>query len=371
MLAQIQTYFSHFFGKLVALALFLFILTSFNLQILTANAQGTTTPVKTTSPTPDTKSTATSTNLTDKQVNDKIGTLKNCSVDNKSPDYQKKLKEDPTEANNFVFQCLKDIIQIVITISIILAIMRLIFVGIKFLNTFDDGPKLQAELAKAISGFIAGAVILGLFAAIINVINPSALKIDKIFSAQVIADYKCLNKGISDNNANTVNKAGCTDSNSNKPGPSTSKNSYASENILSLLDNKKPTPEQAKEIDTIKAKIKECLTDSNGTDCLPYIQAVEINPSLVVGDYQTLTPRINKDLYASGTYKINTGAEEKTFAGKYTNSANKSESSFVVTYSGDNCKKTPLTDNLSRQEIKSGEQLNFAPCVLTIQYSGK
>ncbi len=373
MIVKIQIYISHYFGKLVSLALILFVLTSFNLQVLTANAQGAVAPIKSVTSTTATKPIVASNNLTDKQVSEKIGALKNCSVDNKSADYQKKLKEDPTEANNFIFQCLKDIIQIVITISVILAIMKLIFVGIKFLNTFGDEKSLTTELSNTISGFVVGAIILGLFAAIINVINPSALKIDKIFSAQVIADYKCLNKGITDKNAATVNKSNCK----NYEQGNSETGVVTGASIKTLFDETKPSEDQKKEKLRIVEEVKKCLSNSSivlataqeVNNCKPYLKFYAENPNqesfknLPASSVDSvIPPSYNTDIFANGTYKVITN-DEINVTITYTQIGSKKQQKFTLFYN-DECEKTPFDNEV--KEIAVGGQLNFAPCILTI-----
>jgi hypothetical protein len=190
MTAQIQIHLKHFCSKLITLALLLLMVFSTSFQMIQATAE---TPAPATPPVAAPKPT-TPAKLSATKEDSRIGAITKCSVDKaKNPDA---LKNDPTAANNFIFECLRDIIRIVITISIILAVMNLMWIGIKFLNTFGNGDALTKELSDKITGFVVGAVILGLFATFIQVINPAALKIDKIFSAQVIADYKCLNKGL-------------------------------------------------------------------------------------------------------------------------------------------------------------------------------
>jgi hypothetical protein len=376
MIAQIQTHFSHFISKPVALALFLFILTSFNLQIITANAQPETTPSKpATTDTKATTNTQTTTGkniLTQPQVDDRIGTLKNCTVNAKN---ETELKTDPNAANNFIFKCLKDIIQIVITISVILAVMRLIFVGIQFLNTFGDEGKLQAELAKAITGFIAGAVILGLFATIIQVVNPSALRIDKIFSAQVIADYKCLNKGIGDVKGVVVSGAKTCTSNSQGSGPTTSSGVYTSESIAAVFSNQNPDTAQKAKQNEILQKITECnstlysTSKDDASKCSLFQEYANTNPGILSGASgitdAVVTSNSKQDIFANGNYKI-TKIDTNFVTASYTATGSSKPKNLTLTYDKE-CAKTPFDDiNNNKAEIKAGEQINFAPCVLTI-----
>lgn len=187
MTVKIQTHLTEFLSKVFASTLVLFIVFCSSIQMIQASAQPA-------APAPKPVTTITATKLSPTKEDPRIGAITKCSVDKaKNPEA---LKNDPTAANNFIFECLRDIIRIVITISIILAVMNLMWIGIKFLNTFGNGDALTKELSEKITGFVVGAVILGLFATFIQVINPAALKIDKIFSAQVIADYKCLNKDL-------------------------------------------------------------------------------------------------------------------------------------------------------------------------------
>jgi hypothetical protein len=355
MITQIQTYFSHFLTKLVALALFLFILTSFNLQIITATAQVT-------PPADNTAKPNLSKDFSQGQ-DSRIGTLKNCSVDNKSADYQTKLKTDPTEANTFIFNCLKDIIQIVITISVILAVMRLIFVGIKFLNTFGDEAALQGELSKAITGFVAGAVILGLFATIIQVVNPSALKIDKIFSAQVIADYKCLDKGIGGNKS-----TGCKDTKQGS-GPGVSSEVFTSENIKTVLASTKPE-DKAKQ-DEIKASISKCNSVGNITlasaeealNCNIFQQYASENPNLasVVALDTVLEPNMTGNRFANGTYS-NIIVNGKIITTDYKKIGSDKVKKVVFEYY-EGCEKSPL---LIEKTITSGKPINIGNCNMNI-----
>jgi hypothetical protein len=368
MIAQIQTYFSHFLTKLVALALFLFILTSFNLQVITANAQAGSAPAT------NTGSTAGKNIITQKDVDSRIGSLKNCSVDSPTANPEK-LKTDPNAANEFIFKCLKDIIQIVITISIILAVMRMIFVGIQYLNTFGDDSKLNAELSKAITGFVAGAVILGLFATIIQVINPSALKIDKIFSAQVIADYKCLNKGIGDvKGVKTVGTKGCAN-NSQGSGPTTSDNSTS---ISTLFGLENPTEEQKKEQKRIVDQSVDCLksvafaSSSEFNNCKPYLEALSVKDNKILGQLNSSSGsnvdavfqnEYNTDTFANGTYTVLTNDKDNVTV-KYVQTGTTKEQKFTLFYN-DDCEKTPF-DSGNIKEVKAGGQINFAPCILQI-----
>ena len=358
MIAQIQTCFSHFFSKLVALALFLFILSSFNLQILTANAQAGSTPSVTKPTGLITK------DMTPQQVSDKIGTLKNCSVNQSNGD---SLKTDPNAANEFIFKCLKDIIQIVITISVILAVMRLIFVGIKFLNTFDDGAKLNAELVKAITGFIAGAVILGLFAAIINVVNPSALQINKIFSAQVIADYKCLNKGISDPNANTVDVKKCSNNNQGSgPSKSTTDFRISSTNnteIERILKSDKPEDKIQK--DVITSAIQTCNssiifnTKEQADDCTQYQNVTsQVGNSVDI----VLPPNVSGDAFANGDY-TDIKVEANIVTATYTIGKNSKPKKITFWTSG-SCSDSPFQTTPPPTSIKSAQIINKQGCIL-------
>jgi hypothetical protein len=369
MIAQIQTHLSHFLTKLVALALFLFILTSFNLQIITATAQTGNTPAKpdTTNPTTNTGTTTGKNILTQNEVDSRIGSLKNCTVNEKN---ETELKTDPNAANTFIFKCLKDIIQIVITISVILAVMRLIFVGIKFLNTFDNQDTLNAELSKTITGFVAGAVILGLFATIIQVVNPSALKIDKIFSAQVIADYKCLNKGISDPNAKTVATSGCKD-NKQGSGPGGSNEVFTSESIAATLASTKPEDATAKEL--IGKQISNCNKSENiylsspdeAQKCVIFQQYAASNPKseFINADPvdQPFFSNMTGDKYANGTYNI-TKVDGKVITVEY-QKAGQAKGKTIIFKLGDNCEKSPF---LTEKTITSGKPINLGDCKVEI-----
>jgi hypothetical protein len=206
MTTQIQTFCqlfcSHYLQntrKLLTLAVVFLAIFGFGFQSIVIQAQ---TAAPTTAPTPAAPSKPTTNNATNLGTDTRIGALTQCTVGKattvvngaktKTVITEAELKNKPTAANDFIFGCLKDIIQIVITISVILAVMQLMWTGIKFLNTFGDGAALNKELADKISGFLFGALLLGLFASILQVINPAALRIDKIFSPSVISDYKCL-----------------------------------------------------------------------------------------------------------------------------------------------------------------------------------
>lgn len=373
MIAQIQTYFSYFFGKFIALALFLIILTSFNLQIITATAQatapagngtGTVTP-----PTVDPAKPNLSKDFSQGQ-DSRIGSLKNCSINNKNGD---NLKKDPNAANDFIYNCLKDIIQIIITISVILAVMRLIFIGIKFLNTFGDENALNQELSKSISGFVAGAVILGLFATIIQVVNPSALKIDKIFSAQVIADYKCLNKGIGDvKGVKTVDAKGCTNK-SQGSGPTTSNEVYTSESIKSLFTVEKPTDEQLTKQKEVIAAIKECNknpstisdTAAEAIRCELYQQDFSSIPALNEVSSSSvdavLEPNMSTNRFAKGTYS-NITVNGKIITADYTRSGSSKTKKVIFEYF-EGCENSPL---LTEKTITSGKPINYEGCNMDI-----
>jgi hypothetical protein len=368
MIAQIQTHLSHFLTKLTAIALFLFILTSFNLQIITANAQSGTTPA----PKPDTTKTTDNKVVANKSTYEedkRIGSLKNCSVDNKSTEYQTKLKTDPTEANTFIFNCLKDIIQIVITISVILAVMRLIFVGIKFLNTFGDEAALQGELSKTITGFVAGAVILGLFATIIQVVNPSALKIDKIFSAQVIADYKCLNKGISDKNAATTG-AGCKDTKQGSgPGGSTAVSGGPQNDaeINKVLSSDKPEDQTAK-TELIK-KLSDCNNKiafesvAQASECQKYqsFTGAYTEPSDLVA--QNI---ISGNSFANGDYtNIVVNPETNVTTALYENKKGNTSISLIPN-SKSACSKSPFYDSPTPAKISKLNQISYEGCIFKL-----
>ena len=362
MIAQIQTYFSYFFGKLVALALFLFILTSFNLQIVTANAQATT-PAPKPAATDTAKTPAPKANSAVYKEDDRIGSLKNCTVNATNGE---SLKTDPNAANKFIYNCLKDIISIVITISVILAIMRLIFVGIQFLNTFGDEATLQKELAKAITGFVAGAIILGLFAAIINVVNPSALRIDKIFSAQVIADYKCLNKGVSDPNAAKTG-AGCKDDKQGSGSGGSTAISGGEQNDLEIKTLLESTKDEDKEKKA--ALIKEI------TACDTYIAVNFADQAKNCQKYQdytnTYTPSTDivepknfaGNVYANGKFDVKS-IDGNIAYGTYTIGSGPKPTivKFAFKFEG-KCENSPLK---KVGVINRNEQINFDGCIVQL-----
>lgn len=117
------------------------------------------------------------------QSDARIGSLAQCN-------YQDSAAIDSAGGNRYLADCLKNIMQLIVSISVILAVMSLVWLGIRSLNSFDDQASINKEISERIKGFVIGAVILGLFTAIIQTINPSALRIDQIFSANVVNDIR-------------------------------------------------------------------------------------------------------------------------------------------------------------------------------------
>jgi hypothetical protein len=365
---QIQAKIKHIFGKIISLALLLFILVGFGLRTIGSNAQaGTPAPATPAAPKPKTPTPATPAvptgNAPDK-LDGRIGTVKECSVDTGSIS-KEDLKTDSSKANTFIFNCLKDVLRIVITISIILAIMKMMWVGIKHLNTFGEQVALTKELSETITGFVVGALILGLFATFIQVINPAALRIDKIFSPKVIDDYKCLNKGLT---GASLPGGGCKDqgksnSTANGSGTTTSGTGGASvDSIKTLLENP-----------TTKAKtqtlLEECNTyylskSKSANDlCKPYQEYLVKNPTAITNVDAYISGTFSGLSYANGTFNI-TKIVDKLITANYTRSGSKKPKPVTLSYNTE-CLITPFTDT-SIKIINAGDVLNYDNCKLTI-----
>jgi hypothetical protein len=135
-----------------------------------------------TTPTTGANTAATATPTLQYQTDPAIGGLKNCNATS-APD-------DPTGASKFISDCVKNIMELVVGISVILAIMSLVFLGIRSLNSFESQSAVNKEVVERIQGFTVGAVILGLFSAIIGTLNPAALNINEIFGGQVAREIR-------------------------------------------------------------------------------------------------------------------------------------------------------------------------------------
>ena len=119
-----------------------------------------------------------------KKSDPRIGVITKCD--------SKKVPTDPDGANQFIYECVKDVINIIVGVSVILAVISIMVLGIKSLNSFENQTSLNKQIAERLQGFAVGATILGLFAALISFINPTGLKFDKIFSATTIKEYQSL-----------------------------------------------------------------------------------------------------------------------------------------------------------------------------------
>jgi hypothetical protein len=116
------------------------------------------------------------------QVDPAIGGLSKCNAA-KAPD-------SPAGASAFIADCIKNIMELVVGISVILAIMSLVFLGIRSLNSFDSQASINQELSERIKGFTVGAVILGLFSALIGTLNPAALNFGEIFGVETVQSIR-------------------------------------------------------------------------------------------------------------------------------------------------------------------------------------
>lgn len=169
--------------KLISIISITFLLVfSFVGQNLIVNAQ-TTTPGTTASPKPADTTTPKPATPATKSDGPVIGGLKKCTV-------EKNETFNPTQGNEKLRDCLRDIIQLVITIAVLISVASLAGYGIQLMNPLETSGKIQGQIAQRITELAVGGLILGMFGTILATINPATLTTSKIFGDNAVATFR-------------------------------------------------------------------------------------------------------------------------------------------------------------------------------------
>jgi hypothetical protein len=112
-----------------------------------------------------------------------IGGLKNCTVD-------KNATFTPKDGNEKLKNCLRDIIQLVITIAVLISVASLAGYGIQLMNPMETSGKIQGQIAQRITELAVGGIILGMFGTILATINPATLTTSKVFGDNAVATFR-------------------------------------------------------------------------------------------------------------------------------------------------------------------------------------
>ena len=116
------------------------------------------------------------------QADPRIGGLAQCKAEGAPTDAE--------GANKYIGDCLRSVMELTVGISVIMSIAGLVWLGIRSLNAFEPQDVVNREISERVKGFTVGAMILGLFSALIGTLNPAALNINQIFSPQVVKDIR-------------------------------------------------------------------------------------------------------------------------------------------------------------------------------------
>lgn len=374
-----------------------------------------TTPTATTKPaTPDTKSTGggatpdsgilkgspKATGISDSaKISDvRIGVITKCD--------SRKAPTSPEGANTFIYECVKDVINIIIGVSVILAVISIMALGVQSLNSFENQTALNKQIAERLQGFAVGASILGLFAAMISFINPTALKFDKIFSPSTIKNYQelvtkskstsggffsDLAKGVTgdtqDKTASKeapVGKTGTTGGGSTTTGSGGGKaaalgipkatSTGGGDSIGKSFENvlSKQTPEAKTKM---KNEYKECLNEI-GLPSVVYVSTCEAYKTIpynnnLINSQAIKYNYINGDTFANGDFNNFNIDTDGNATGKYTITRfGKQETKTLSFNVGEQCQGTfsrPKTKEVKPKiSVKKGEALTVGEkCTFT------
>jgi hypothetical protein len=259
--------------KLISIISITFILVfSFVGQNLIVNAgtpAPTPTPGTTTTPTPGTTTTPKPATPAAKSDGPVIGGLKKCTV-------EKNDTFTPQAGNEKLRDCLKDIIQLVITIAVLISVASLVGYGIQLMNPLETSGQVQKMIATRITELAVGGVILGMFGTILATINPATLTTSQVFGQNAVENFRryigigqgATNAGISKNkggaNAGTNDKGASILATYQKTDGS---GTFDTDKIKALKDG---SPEKKSLIDLVTLD-DEC-TDlfSTEKDCVGY-----------------------------------------------------------------------------------------------------
>lgn len=141
----------------------------------------TTTPSATgtaTAPKPSTAPTST------KSDGPSIGSLKACVVDNTQKDITSK------NGNKIIQDCLKSVINLVITLAVLISIASLVGYGIQLMNPLEESGKINGQIVERIKSLAIGGLILGSFGTILATINPATLTSNQILGQSAIDTFR-------------------------------------------------------------------------------------------------------------------------------------------------------------------------------------
>ncbi len=152
---------------------------SFVGQNLIVNAADPVVPPATTSTTaPAPKPTST------KSDGPSIGSLKACVVDKSRKD----ISSD--DGNKIIRECIKSVINLVITLAVLISIASLVGYGIQLMNPMMESGKINGQIVERIKSLAIGGFILGSFGTILATINPATLTSNQLLGKPVIDSFR-------------------------------------------------------------------------------------------------------------------------------------------------------------------------------------
>jgi hypothetical protein len=105
--------------------------------------------------------------------------------------FQKNNPDNSVDAANGVLAtCFKDILSIVIIISIVITLGKIGITAIALMNPLQDPGKTQQDLTDQIIGLIVGGLIVGSFGIILFTLNPASTRLDGIFSPTLVCEIR-------------------------------------------------------------------------------------------------------------------------------------------------------------------------------------
>jgi hypothetical protein len=317
---------------------------SFFGQTVKVNA-GTPTPTPTT--TTPANSTATSTG--NNPDNKGFGVLKECQVDGAE-------QIDPTKATERVNGCIKQIIQLVIVISILLAVISITVYGIQTMNPLaTNAGGINAKIAERIKGIAVGGVLLGMFGTILGTINPATLNTSSIFGGKVIESFR---EYIS-NGAKTTQTQADTGRNTASTPDANLINSIIKDGKLdkTIVQTKK------KELITLVTKNDECTNvfSDSATGCKGFTPFNPKTIELLKAEGIKSTSTNNSEFKSSNVNanfdieSISEGGGQSTYSIKF---VDKKYPNKIIKATGPDCK--PKSGKISK-----GEKAFDGTCVIT------
>jgi hypothetical protein len=331
-----------------------------------APGTGTTTtpkPADTTTPKPATP--------TPKSDGPAIGGLKNCTVDSNAT-------LTPKQGNEKLRDCLRDIIQLVITIAVLISVASLAGYGIQLMNPMETSGKIQGQIAQRITELAVGGVILGMFGTILATINPATLTTSKIFGESAVATFReFIKAGQGTTNAGISKGTGAT------PGAGGTTSGGSSDPILTSIQKPDKTidvtklqalikdPAKKIELEKLVTKNDQCEEEFAITkDCSNYslIKSTTITELKNAGINSKHTPNadLSSPIFANFamTFKKDSNDTSGVYTATYQKDGKSVTQKFKITgKAGDLC---PVANLNLVDAVKPGEEIIKANCSIKI-----